>query len=215
MTEEMEFDFGHWQKLSFSPQSPDQLLDLSGRTHQIPGVCSRGKVAEELTHRLSQSSVDVKNICSYSSTNPYGFMPQCLIKHRNKLHFTFVVLYTDVECVTCSLQYVDQTKRQPGWFVLKIWSVYYWELLLSSNRLLQTRPSRPSYEDGITTPTKTQLLYCMLQRDIDLKGVYYSVKWAKASQSINCQTLNFQDVRDVFTRLDTGITGYSSQKGRW
>jgi len=48
MTEEMELDFGHRQKISFSPKSPDKLLDLLGRIHQIPGVSSRGKAAEEL-----------------------------------------------------------------------------------------------------------------------------------------------------------------------
>jgi hypothetical protein len=46
----------------------------------------------------------------------------------------------------------------------------------------------------------------MIQMAIAMKGVYYSLKLAKSSQSINVQTLNFQDVRDVFTRVGTGIT---------
>jgi len=54
MTEEMDFDFGHGQELSFSPQSPDQLPNLSGRIHQIPGVSSRGKAAEELNTPITR-----------------------------------------------------------------------------------------------------------------------------------------------------------------
>jgi hypothetical protein len=46
----------------------------------------------------------------------------------------------------------------------------------------------------------------MIQRAIDMKGVYYSLKLAKSPQSVNVQTLNFQDVRDVYTRVGTGIT---------
>jgi hypothetical protein len=54
MTEEMELDFGQRQELSFSPQSPDQLPDLSGRIHQIPGVSSWGKAAEELNTPITR-----------------------------------------------------------------------------------------------------------------------------------------------------------------
>jgi len=54
MTEEIELDFGHRRKLSFSPQSPDQLLNLLGRIHQIPGVSSRGKAAEELNTPITR-----------------------------------------------------------------------------------------------------------------------------------------------------------------
>jgi hypothetical protein len=53
MTEEIEDDFGHGQELSCSQQSPDQLLDLAGQIHQIPGVSSRGKAAEELNTPLT------------------------------------------------------------------------------------------------------------------------------------------------------------------
>jgi len=68
----MEFDFGRRQKLSFSPHSPDQLLDLSGLIHQIPGVSSQGKAAEKLNTPITLSSVDVWNIWSYSFTHPHG-----------------------------------------------------------------------------------------------------------------------------------------------
>jgi hypothetical protein len=71
----MEFDFGHRQKLSFSPHSPDPLLDLSGLIHQIPGVPSWGKAAKQLNTPITLSSVDVRNIWSYSSTHPYGVVP--------------------------------------------------------------------------------------------------------------------------------------------
>jgi len=54
MIKEMGFDLGHRQELSFSPQSPDQLSDLSGRLHQIPGVFSRGKAAEELNTPITR-----------------------------------------------------------------------------------------------------------------------------------------------------------------
>ena len=54
MTEEMELDFENRQKLSFSPQTPDQLLDLLGRIHQIPGMSSRGKAPEELNTPINR-----------------------------------------------------------------------------------------------------------------------------------------------------------------
>jgi hypothetical protein len=54
----------------------------------VPGDLSPGREADH----LPPCGAAVKDACSYTSTPQYVFMAWCLVKHRGKFTFTFVVL---------------------------------------------------------------------------------------------------------------------------
>jgi hypothetical protein len=75
MTEELEFDFGHRQTLFFSPQSRPTLGPIRYHPPDSRGLFPGVKRLGNETHRLPASEVEVRNMWSYTSTHPCGFMP--------------------------------------------------------------------------------------------------------------------------------------------
>jgi hypothetical protein len=58
----------------------------------VLGLFSRGIIkwpGSEGDHS-SESSAEVKNVWSYTSTHPYIFMAWCLVKHRDNFTYTFI-----------------------------------------------------------------------------------------------------------------------------
>jgi hypothetical protein len=89
----------------------------------VPGAHSPGLKRPGLEADYSPpTSAEVKNMWIYTSTPPYAFMAQCLVKHRD--NFTFISQLHAPAALLPEKQPTVSREQEAGWAPESVWALW-------------------------------------------------------------------------------------------